>query len=333
MISCLTAGDFPPTANHVFQTLFPPLTVCAEYGGNLVCTFRSTLCTHWAILTLWAMNIRIGHSVRLGVSKPRFFFPLQSSLLKCFVKRGYLQFSNFSTASYYKTRAVLQCFVLYSTDTNSTFQEMTWTARQTARCTQTGTSGSQSHAGSVFVTTGRSCAMKFSVTIWVTVRRCTSQMASAAPCVRLTHQAAVGRGVLVSLNLLSVFVELKKNVFLFNLVGRRHGDSKKGLLRSLSRFNTNLIPKRGQEIKQHRLNKPSLPCSSKLSEIKAITADCLGFLVLTGCQIIYWDDVWITAASSLLHISSLTLRMTDNRLIVLLVYFAFDWPACLSHND
>lgn len=46
MISCLTAGDFTPTANHVFQTLFSPLTVCAEYGGNLVCTFRSTLCTH-----------------------------------------------------------------------------------------------------------------------------------------------------------------------------------------------------------------------------------------------------------------------------------------------
>lgn len=214
MISCLTAGDFTPTANHVFQTLFSPLTVCAEYGGNLVCTFRSTLCTHWAILTLWAMNIRIGHSVRLGVSKPRFFFPLQSSLLKCFVKKKDIFNSGISLQRpIIKQELFFSGFVLYSTDTNSTFQEMTWTARQTARCTQTGTSGSQSHAGSVFVTTGRSCAMKSSVTIWVTVRRCTSQMASAAPCARLTHQAAVGRGVLVSLNLLSAFVELKKNVF------------------------------------------------------------------------------------------------------------------------
>lgn len=332
MISCLTAGDFTPTANHVFQTLFSPLTVCAEYGGNLVCTFRSTLCTHWAILTLWAMNIRIGHSVRLGVSKPRFFFPLQSSLLKCFVKRGYLQFSNFSTASYYKTRAVLQwfCFVfnwhkfhLPGDDMDCTADGQVYTNRDIWKpepCRICVCDNGQVLCDEIQCDDLSNCEK-----MYIPDGEC-------CPVCQTDSSSSGGTGSFGEPEPFVCVCGIEEECFLFNLVGRRHGDSKKGLLRSLSRFNTNLIPKRGQEIKQHRLNKPSLPCSSKLSEIKAITADCLGFLVLTGCQIIYWDDVWITAASSLLHISSLTLRMTDNRLIVLLVYFAFDWPACLSHD-
>lgn len=77
-------------------------------------------------------------------------------------------------------------------------QAMMWAAQRTARCTPTGTSGSRSHAGSACVTTVRSCVTRSSVMSWVTVRRWWSLRASAAPFVRRTRPAAVGRAPLVS---------------------------------------------------------------------------------------------------------------------------------------
>lgn len=74
---------------------------------------------------------------------------------------------------------------------------MTWAVRPMARCTQTGTSGSQSHAGSAFVTTVRCCAMKSSAMSWPIVRRWSSQTASAAPSARLIHPLVAGRALSV----------------------------------------------------------------------------------------------------------------------------------------
>lgn len=45
MISCLTAGDFTPTANHVFQTLFP-LLQCVQNMVETLFVHLEVLCVH-----------------------------------------------------------------------------------------------------------------------------------------------------------------------------------------------------------------------------------------------------------------------------------------------
>lgn len=91
-------------------------------------------------------------------------------------------------------------------------QAMMEAAQRTARCTPTGTSGSRNHAGSVCVTTVRSCVMRSSVMSCLTVRRWWSLRASAAPFVRWTHPMAVDRAPLVSKETAYYNISLLKTV-------------------------------------------------------------------------------------------------------------------------
>ena len=66
-------------------------------------------------------------------------------------------------------------------------QAMMWVAQRTARCTPTGTSGSQSHAGSVCATMARSSVTRYSVKTWPLAATLWPRRESAAPFV-IRHQ-------------------------------------------------------------------------------------------------------------------------------------------------